>query len=342
MNHNFGEYFDYISRLPNSAEEKAKLTEYARFFEKQLIRMDFQMKRTLKDKSIIINLLNKTIEDLRSHQDIIVQANQELSHQKSEIELKNQELISQKQLVEEQSLQLVKNLQELEMSYNELEQFSYIASHDLKSPLRTIASYAGLLKRRYVEKLDAEAIEFIDYIVNGAGHMNDIIRDLLEFASSGKGLETGMTNLNETLALVKQNLRYEINESGAQINYVALPCLEAHQSGVLQLFQNLVANAIKFRQDNIPPEIQIRANREPAFWHFEVEDNGLGLDESYHSKVFQPFQRVNTERPGTGMGLAICKKIVKAHQGEIWYHSRPGVGTVFHFTLRDRLESGIF
>lgn len=333
MDHSFGDFFDFVSNMSISEKEKEALCQLANSCEKQLLRMDFQMKRTLKDKSIIINLLNKTIEDLRTQQHIVEQANIELSRQKAEIEAKNIELQSQKQVVEEQSLTLANNLRELEMSYNELEQFSYIASHDLKSPLRTIASYAGLLKRRYVDTLDHDAHEFVDFIVKGASHMNDIIGDLLVFSNSGKNYDITEIDLNETLSMVKHNLQLEIAESDATIIYGPLPSLKAHRSGILQLFQNLIGNAIKFK-GTIPPVVTILARQEDKYWHFEVADNGLGLDENYQHKAFLPFQRINhLDLPGTGMGLAICKKVVKKHHGEIWYVSKPGQGTTFHFTV---------
>ncbi len=291
------------------------------------------MKRILKDKSIIINLLNKTIEEQKRQKDIIERANQELFRQKAEIEAKNIELQQQKQLLEEQSMKMAENLHELEMSYNELEQFSHIASHDLKSPLRSIASYAGLLKRRYGGQLDADADQFIDFIVKGASHMNNIIRDLLEYSSSGKERFFEKTDLNQTLAMVKFNLQEEIEGSQAVLEYASLPEMTVHSSGMLQLFQNLAGNAIKFKSD-AAPHIKISCEKQNDAWHFAVSDNGLGMEEEYQEKAFQPFQRVNhLDRPGTGMGLAICKKIVKMHKGDIWYRSQLGAGTTFHFTI---------
>lgn len=309
------------------------MRSYASLFEKDLYRMDFQMKRILKDKFIIVNLLNKTIEDLKEQQAFIENVNQELSQQKAEIEKKNLELHLQKAVVEEQSEKLSENLEALAMSYKELEQFSYIASHDLKSPLRTIASYAQLLKRRYYKSIDKEADEFIEFIVKGTNQMNEIIRDLLEYSQSGRDKAFDVIDLNDTLEMVQFNLQAEIQESQATIRYSDLPSLFVHKSGMLQLFQNLVGNAIKFR-GNDPPLIIIDHAANRNTWQFTVSDNGLGMDESFQEKAFQPFQRIGyLDRPGTGIGLAICRKIVKMHKGDIWYQSQSGKGTAFHFTI---------
>jgi light-regulated signal transduction histidine kinase (bacteriophytochrome) len=318
------ELLEYIQSLPISQEQKTTLLGYWAGSKKELLRMDFQLKRTIKDKSIIINLLNRSIEELKQQQ--------------VELETANAELLSQKQLVEAQSNKLSEQLQMLEKSYAELEQFSYIASHDLKSPLRTIASYAGLLRRRHSDQLSPEAIDFIDYIVKGASHMNEIIRDLLEYAGIRKEHSIDTVDTNEVMNLVVQNLCMEISESKAEISFSNLPVLHAHETGLSQLFQNLIANAIKFRGDE-PPAIHIQALERHRFWQFTVSDNGLGLDENFHEKAFMPFQRVNhLDRPGTGMGLAICKKIVKLHGGDIWFRSVLGQGTNFYFTIAKQDE----
>jgi light-regulated signal transduction histidine kinase (bacteriophytochrome) len=331
---NLEKHFLFIESLPISEEEKSELRLFANYSLKQSQRIDFQLNRTLKDKSIVINLLNKTIEDLRDQQDMLRYVNEELSKQKKEIETKNLELQQQKVVVEEQSKRLEESYRELEMSFNELEQFSYIASHDLKSPLRTIASYAQLLKRRYSGKIDEDADEFIAYIVSGVSHMNNIIKDLLEFSNAAKEKEFAPTDLNDILCQVKFNLKEEIEESGAIISFEPLPIIYVHQSGMLQLFQNLIANSIKFRAES-PPKIQIEYLKMGESWVFKVKDNGLGLEEAFQEKAFMPFQRINhLDRPGTGMGLAICKKIVKIHKGEIWYESKLNQGTTFTFTLR--------
>ncbi|PHN03881.1 sensor histidine kinase [Flavilitoribacter nigricans] len=289
--------------------------------EKNQERLDFLNARTLKDKSIAINLLNQAIDDLQKKQE--------------EIEEVNQTLLLQKLQLEEQSRQLRESLDRLEMSYEELEQFSYIASHDLKSPLRTIASYAQLLQRRYGGQLGEEADEFLQYITSGARQMNDIIKDLLEYSFIQEQKEMfADIDMNEIMGMVKFNLHSELADTQTQLHIGPLPSvMQASKSGMVQLFQNLLSNAIKFQSEE-PPEIRITAEDVDTHWKFTVKDNGIGLDESFSKKVFLPFQRL-TDRslPGSGIGLAICKKIVKLHRGEIWYESRPGDGTTFYFTI---------
>lgn len=312
-----------IDDLPLTEEQKqGVLANLEPLIKEKQERLSFMQRRTLKDKNIVINLLNQAIEDLKKQQE--------------EVHYKNQILEEQKQLLEIQSHQLRESLERLEMSYEELEQFSYIASHDLKSPLRTIASYAQLLQRRYNGRLDDTADEFLQYIVSGAHQMNNIIKDLLAY-SDIQGSNNGSfaaIDLNHVLDQVRFNLHTEIKETQAQIHTEYLPHdLRASQSGMLQLLQNLISNAIKFR-GNRQPLIRITANQLDKHWEFEVQDNGIGLDETYHEKAFLPFQRMSDHAlPGSGIGLAICKKVVKLHRGKIWYKSRLGQGTTFYFTI---------
>lgn len=309
----------YFQTHPMPDAERHQMLGLCLKFQKEIQRNEFQIKRTIKDKVIVTNLLNRTIDELRLQQ--------------AEVESTNEELRLQKKLVEEQSDKLAEQLHMLEKSYAELEQFSYIASHDLKSPLRTIASYAGLLRRRYFNQLDTEANEFVDYIMKAANHMNEVIKDLLEFSGINKNSVAETIDVKELLKLVMQNLGTEIAESKAQIVFGELPTINGIRTGMLQLFQNLVANAIKFRGDRLPI-IAIEGEILEDAWQFHVKDNGLGLDEIYNEKAFLPFQRINyLDRPGTGMGLAICKKIVMRHKGMIWYKSEIGDGTCFSFTI---------
>lgn len=319
---------DKLSVLSLSKEEKENfLQSIFPIVQEQQKRIDFFHTRMLKDKNIAINLLNQAIDDLQVKQEQIQQV--------------NQTLVKQKQLLETQSEQLRESLEKLEMSYEELEQFSYIASHDLRSPLRTIASYAQLLQRRYGNKLDQDGDEFLSFIVSGVKQMNSIISDLLDYSFIRDQKESFESiDFQEILGMVQFNLQSEIKESNALIEVGTLPDgLIASKSGMLQLFQNLIGNAIKFRGDR-QPHIRISAQEENAQWQFTIADNGVGLDEQYANKVFLPFQRLEKNTlPGSGIGLAICKKIVKLHQGTIWYNSQPGEGTSFYFTIsQEKLE----
>lgn len=301
--------------------DRESLLQRLKRLDKDLTRWDFKLKRTLKDKSIMANVLNATISDLEKS--------------KRDTEKANEELLKQKKLIEAQSQDLKDNLERLEMSYRELEQFSYIASHDLKSPLRTIASFAQLLQRRYAGKLDQEADEFLDFIVSGVFRMSDVIQGLLEYSKVGhESMPFEHVDLNEVLDIVKFNLKEEIEENQAQLIYEDLPAVQGNFTNLVQLFQNLIANSIKFRQPEINPSIKISYREEFPYFRFQLTDNGLGMESEFQDKAFLPFQRLNNrEKPGLGMGLAICKKIIQQHKGKIFYQPLPHNGTSFILTL---------
>lgn len=318
----FQEFKDQLASLDISEEKKVEILHSYGPIDKAFTRLDFLHRRSMKDKSISINILKMTAQELQLQKDSVVNINEQLTHQK--------------RLLEEQSQQLAKNLHALQMSYSELEQFAYIASHDLKSPLRNIGSYAQLLKKRYYNALDNEANQFIDFIVNNAQLMNNVITDLLEYNTVETKKELVQTNFNNIVDLIRFNLRDVILQNNAQIDVEGLPTLWAHKTGTIQLLQNLIDNAIKYRS-NATPHIKIRAQliNEGNIWQFSIGDNGVGLDEIYKDKAFHPFQRINQrDRPGSGMGLAICRKVVKLHGGDIWFEKNTeGGGTTFLFTI---------
>jgi len=231
---------------------------------------------------------------------------------------------------------LARQTAELARSNEELERFAYVASHDLQEPLRMVASYTQLLARRYRGRLDEDADEFIGYAVDGAQRMQRLIRDLLEY--SHVGTRGGAFEPVDTGALVDDvvgSLGTATAESGATIAREALPTVAADPSQLRQLFQNLLGNAIKYRRADAPTQVHVAATRDGAMWRFTVRDNGIGIAPEYAERVFAIFQRLHTsaEYSGTGIGLAICKKIVERHGGRIWVESVPGTGTAFHFTL---------
>ena len=225
--------------------------------------------------------------------------------------------------------------QELARSNAELEQMAYVASHDLQEPLRMVTSYLQLLEQRYGGRLDADAHEFIAFAVDGAKRMQALIDDLLTYSRLGTKVKPLQpTDCGAVMETVRRLLRMAIDESGAQLQYAALPMVMGDAAQLTQLFQNLIANAIKF-QAGQPPQIAVRAEPEGEFWRFEVQDNGIGIAPEYFDRIFVMFQRLHSRStyPGTGIGLAICKKIVERHGGRIWVESAPGQGTVFKFTL---------
>ena len=225
--------------------------------------------------------------------------------------------------------------EELKRSNAELEQFAYVASHDLQEPLRMVASYAQLLGRRYEAKLDGDAREFMAYIVDGAARMKQLIEDLLAYSRVGtKGAEFKRVNAEDALKRALFNLRVAIEEAGAVVTNDPLPALSGDEVQLGQLLQNLMSNALKFRSDSVP-RIHIGVTESAKEYAFEVRDNGIGIEPQYYERIFMVFQRLHNkgEYPGTGIGLAICKKVVERHGGRIWVESHPGAGSSFYFTL---------
>ncbi|MFI5094578.1 MAG: PAS domain S-box protein [Candidatus Acidiferrales bacterium] len=231
---------------------------------------------------------------------------------------------------------LLNKVEELNRSNEELGQFAYIASHDLQEPLRMVASYTQLLSRRYKGKLDSDADEFIAFAVDGAGRMQRLIQDLLAYSRVGtKGQELLATSSEEALQQALINLRGAIAESEALVTHDPLPNVLADEMQLVQLFQNLVGNAIKYQSSGIPKVHITAAQNGSQKWTFSVKDNGLGIDPQYFEKIFGMFQRLHKreEFAGTGIGLAICKKIVERHGGNISVESEPGHGSTFRFAL---------
>lgn len=232
---------------------------------------------------------------------------------------------------------LKNNMQELARSNAELEQFAYVSSHDLQEPLRMVASYTQLLEKRYADKFDEKGLLFLHYIVDGARRMQQLIDDLLMFSRVGtRGKELRPLPANEPLAAALQNLKTSIQESGATISAPELPRVMGDATQLTQLFQNLIGNAVKFHRPNLPPRIEIEVTDQNEFWLFAVKDNGIGIDQGHFERIFVIFQRLHgrTEYPGSGIGLAICKKIIERHGGHIWVESQPDKGSAFYFTLR--------
>ena len=227
-------------------------------------------------------------------------------------------------------------LRELSRSNDDLAQFAYIASHDLQEPLRMVASYTQLLSKRYKGKLDADADEFIAYAVDGATRMQRLIQDLLAYSRVGKRTDDLIaTSSEDALRQALANLRGAIEDSGAEVTQGLMPCVLADGMQLVQLFQNLIGNAIKYQTTGVPRVHISAVSHGGKKWIFSVKDNGLGIDPQYFERIFGVFQRLHKreEFAGTGIGLAICKKIVERHGGRIWVESQPGKGSIFHFAL---------
>lgn len=222
---------------------------------------------------------------------------------------------------------------ELERSNEDLERFAQAASHDLREPVRMISAYLQLIEDRYEDLLDEEGEEFLGYAIGGAQRLDNLITGLLNYATTG-GQAGAREPVDLTFALedATSNLQLAIQETGATIRYDRLPTVQGHRTQLAQLFQNLIENAIKFRGDD-PPTITIRAVEEEEAWVIHVQDNGIGFDADREGRIFDIFQRGASEGSGPGVGLAICKRIIDYHQGEIWAEAKPGEGATFTFTL---------
>lgn len=239
--------------------------------------------------------------------------------------------------------ELSRYAQDLKRSNEELRQFAYVASHDLQEPLRMVASYLQLIEQRYKDKLDPDGKEFIGYAVDGAKRMKHLINDLLAYSHvETKGREFTMVDSQKALRQALKNLELSVADSKAEITMDTLPTIVADEYQIVQLFQNLLGNAIKFRGDHAP-KIHISAEDKPGKWQFIVRDNGIGIESDSLERIFVIFQRLHNREKyeGTGIGLAICKKIVERHNGQIWAESELGHGSCFYFTIPKRTRRSL-
>jgi Bacteriophytochrome (light-regulated signal transduction histidine kinase) len=253
--------------------------------------------------------------------------------------LQEQNLLLQQEIFNRECAEsaLLKSHQELARYNAELEQFAYVASHDLQAPLATIVSYAQLLEKRSKDKLDSQANKFIGNIVYGCMRMQNLIDDLLEYSRFGRSDKLlQQTDCNQVFEQAIANLQGVIRDTEAVVCSSELPVVHGEISQLVQLFQNLVGNAIKYRQD-APPVVSVSACKHQDHWLFSVSDNGIGIAQQHQERIFKIFQRLHTQKEysGTGIGLAICQKIVQRHGGRIWVESEPGQGSTFRFTLNE-------
>jgi signal transduction histidine kinase len=224
---------------------------------------------------------------------------------------------------------------DLHRSNEDLEQFAFAASHDLQEPLRTVISFVGLLERSARSKLTGTETEYLSYIIDGSRRMRVLIDDLLRYSQVGQKPEPNqVVNLNVVLAWAIENLREGIANSGAEVSSDQLPCVFGDEGQLGLVFQNLVSNAIKYASPDTAPKVCISSLRNDGFWQIRIRDNGIGIDEAYFQLVFGAFKRLHgKDVPGTGIGLAVCRKVIEAHGGRIWVESKIGDGSTFCFTL---------
>jgi signal transduction histidine kinase len=246
------------------------------------------------------------------------------------------ELKSSEEALKKNEEQLKLIVKEIDRSNKELQKFADIVSHDLHEPLRTVSSFIDLLARRYKGNLDEKADRYIAFALEGIDRMSKMISGLAAYSKIGTHTrEFTMVDLEEILKQVKAGLNKSIEESNAEINHDPLPQIDGDETLLVQLFQNLIGNAIKFRKKDVPPRVHISSELKEKEWLFGVHDNGFGISPEFHDRIFVIFQRLHTreEFAGTGLGLSVCKKIVERHGGRIWVESQPGEGSTFYFTL---------
>ncbi len=231
---------------------------------------------------------------------------------------------------------LASYMEDLQRSNEELQRFAYVASHDLQEPLRSIVSFSQLLERRYKGQLDQDADEFIAFIIEGGNRMQRLIEDLLQLSRiETKAKPLVPTDAGEVVSDALRLMETSIREAGATVSVGELPTIRADAAQLAQVVTNLVGNALKYRRPDVPPEVRISAERAGAFWRFAVRDNGIGIEKEYFDRIFIIFQRLHTrdEYEGTGIGLAVARKIVDRHGGKVWVESAPGEGSTFFFTV---------
>ena len=275
--------------------------------------------------------VQKRLEKERQLTEELSSANEELQAISEEVQTSNDEL-------RHAQTNLTKLVSELKISNKELEQFAYVASHDLQEPLRMITSFTQLLEKRYKGQLDSDADDYIGFVVDGAHRMKDLIDDLLEFSRLNTEVrEFELVIMEIALEDVLRNLKPAIKENNARITHDYLPNIMGDHVQIIQLLQNLIGNAIKFKGNN-PPDIHISAKDNEDEWLFSISDKGIGIDKNHQKQIFSIFKRLHTreEYPGTGIGLSISKRIVERHGGQIWIESELGKGSTFYFTIPKR------
>jgi light-regulated signal transduction histidine kinase (bacteriophytochrome) len=236
--------------------------------------------------------------------------------------------------------ELERRASELERSNSDLQEFAYVASHDLSEPLRMVSSYVQLLARRYQDKLDSDANEFIGFAVDGVNRMQRLIDDLLAYSRAGTAeYRFGPVDVDDLVRDTLVGMQTTVGETGAAVAAADLPEVWGDEGQLRQLFQNLIGNGIKFRAED-PPRVEVSAERQERAWLFRVSDNGIGIDPRHAERIFSVFKRLHgrDEYPGSGIGLSICKRIVERHHGRIWVERSPAGGSSFCFTIPDREE----
>jgi len=303
-------------------------------------------------KDAVENILREMMQINNEQQNHIRMAEKKLSEQKEEgrphtfdefdeISKVNNELINAQRKLVKQNAEISRLNSQLRDSNQQLEHFAYTVSHDLKEPLRMVKSFMDLLSKHYGDQLDEKARKYIYFAADGAERMDAFIKDLLDYSRIGrvgnKVEDTDFAGVLEEVVRMNQSI---LEETGGSVEWDDLPVIPAQKMAIRQLFNNLISNGLKYRKKEVPPTIQISCEEKKGYWQFSVKDNGRGIDSEHHKAIFELFKRVGdaeTEQ-GTGMGLALCKKIAEQHGGKIWVDSEEGMGSTFHFTIEKTPE----
>jgi light-regulated signal transduction histidine kinase (bacteriophytochrome) len=319
---------NYISELKNeienllsiTEEEKQGLLRLVAKVEKQEEKLVFQHKRSENDKNISINILKKTVEELS---------------------VQTEALHQQRELVELKTIELNEHLAALRYSYDELEQFTNIASHDIKGPLSRIGNYSQLLQRRFAPVLNGEGSKYLETIIGNVHEMSNIISDFVEYTQIEKNRDIELVNVAELIydIVTRKGVSLEAAEAKVFVP-VKVMYIYGNRQSIGYVFEEMIDNAIKFKSTDAPVIfIDLNKNNLENEWIFTVRDNGIGIDEAYQEKVFLPFQRIDKlELEGSGIGLANCKKIINLHGGKIWFTKNSGLGCTFHFTVPTKIK----
>ena len=328
--------------LPTAADEvdlAAGSAAYARAILNILDDFGAERDRLADTQRAILNILDDAGAEtarLEATQKAMLNILDDFDEEKMKVERMNAELVRENQERRVTAQALTARSVELARSNADLEQFAYVASHDLQEPLRMVSSYVQLLERRYKGQLDAQADRYIEYAVEGARRMQALIGGLLDYSRAGQGeLPQSAFALDGALDLALSNLRNAFDESGAVLERGPLPRLMGDRAQVSQVLQNLIANSLKFRRADAPVRLRIWAETEDDRAVISLADNGVGIEPEYYERIFMIFQRLHTqaEYPGTGIGLSICKKVIERHGGRMWIEPTQGGGATFRFTL---------
>ena len=329
--------FNYLNLLKDIDAAKRMKLEQELAAAHQEIAFQNEEKGKRAAELILANLELKfeTEEKAKRAAELVI-ANIELVFQNEEKEKRAAELIIANKELAFQNGEKVKRAKELENANRDLEQFGYVASHDLQEPLRMISSFTQLIERKYKDKLDQDANDYIHFVVDGAIRMQKLLIDIGNFSRVSTHAKTFQQVDTKTIAeQVISNLHQLIRENTALITNDDLPVIQADEAQIMRVFQNLIENAIKFKKKTELPKIHISCTRQKNMYQFSVADNGIGIEMHYHDRVFTIFQRLHSVKhyPGTGIGLSICKRIVERHGGTIWFESTVNQGTTFYFTI---------